>query len=202
MKNDDIAGLDFAKGDGLVPAVVQDDDTRAVLMVGYMNPEAVQTTVDTGRVTFFSRSRQSLWVKGETSGNFLQLVSIRSDCDRDCLLIEARPSGPVCHTGSPTCFEGQDAGIIGTLEALCESRKDVENSYIARLKSAGVQKIAQKIGEEGVETALALTNETSEAVRREAAALVFHLIVGLNARGLCFADVLEELSARRSAPKR
>ncbi|GJL96270.1 MAG: histidine biosynthesis bifunctional protein HisIE [Hyphobacterium sp.] len=197
MTADNINQIDFTKSDGLIPAVIQHHQSLSVLMVGYMNKAAVQQTIETGRVTFFSRSRQCLWIKGETSGNTLELVSVRPDCDRDCLLVIAKPAGPVCHTGSTTCFGNDGPDIIRTLEAMMATRTDPETSYIARLKSAGVQKIAQKIGEEGVETALALTNEDADAVRREAADLVFHLLVGLNARGLNFDDVLDELSARR-----
>ncbi|MEE2526825.1 bifunctional phosphoribosyl-AMP cyclohydrolase/phosphoribosyl-ATP diphosphatase HisIE [Hyphobacterium sp. HN65] len=197
MTRDEIDQLDFSKGSGLVPAIIQDAQSRSVLMLGYMNREAAEQTLETGRVTFFSRSRQSLWVKGETSGNVLHLVSMTADCDRDCLRVEARPEGPVCHTGSPTCFGNNDPGIIRTLEALYDTREDAGTSYVARLKAAGTRKIAQKIGEEGVEVALALTGEDNEAVCSEAADLVFHLVMGLKARGLTFDDVLTELAERR-----
>jgi phosphoribosyl-ATP pyrophosphohydrolase/phosphoribosyl-AMP cyclohydrolase len=203
MTPGEINQIDFSKIGGLIPVVIQDQLSLSVLMVGYMNREAVQQTIETRRVTFFSRSRQCLWIKGETSGNTLDLVSITPDCDRDCLLIVANPAGPVCHTGSATCFGDLEPGIIRTLETMIATRTDTETSYIARLKSSGARKIAQKIGEEGVETALALTNEDADAVRREAADLVFHLLVGLNARGLNFDDVLDELTVRRrNAPEK
>lgn len=193
--------IDFAKGEGLVPAIVQDAETSQVLMLGYMNRSAVEVTLEENSVTFYSRSKKRLWKKGETSGNTLALVSIHIDCDRDTLLVKALPAGPVCHTGTPTCF-GDDApaspGFLNTLERVIDERRsaDPKASYVARLNASGLNKLAQKVGEEGVETALAGVVEGDEALRGEAADLVFHLMMLLRARGLSLADVVSTLEAR------
>ena len=193
--------IDFAKGEGLVPAIVQDAETSQVLMLGYMNRSAVEVTIEENSVTFYSRSKKRLWKKGESSGNTLALVSIHIDCDRDTLLVKALPAGPVCHTGTPTCF-GDDApaspGFLNTLERVIDERRsaDPEASYVARLNASGLNKLAQKVGEEGVETALAGVVEGDEALRGEAADLVFHLMMLLRARGLSLADVVSTLEAR------
>ena len=195
--------IDFAKySDGLVPAIVQDPSTGVVLMLGFMNPEALDTTKTTGRVTFFSRSKQRLWTKGETSGNFLDLVSITADCDADTLLIKARPNGPVCHTGSATCFGESSAGSIDflhELEAVIEQRRDdlAEGSYVSKLYSKGINKIAQKVGEEAVETVIAAKDDDIEAFRNEAADLLFHYLILLQARDTRLEDIVAVLKERR-----
>ena len=195
--------IDFAKySDGLVPAIVQDSSTGVVLMLGFMNPEALDTTKTTGRVTFFSRSKQRLWTKGETSGNFLDLVSITADCDADTLLIRARPNGPVCHTGSATCFGESSAGSIDflhELEAVIEQRRDdlAEGSYVSKLYSKGINKIAQKVGEEAVETVIAAKDDDIEAFRNEAADLLFHFLILLQARDTRLEDIVTVLRERR-----
>jgi phosphoribosyl-ATP pyrophosphohydrolase/phosphoribosyl-AMP cyclohydrolase len=175
--------VDFSKG--LVPAVIQHADTGAVLMLGYMNEEAFRETLARKRVVFFSRSRQTLWEKGETSGNTLDFVSARVDCDQDTILIAARPRGPVCHTGTVTCFGNEPATFLGQLEAVIEQRisERPEGSYTARLFAQGPKRIAQKVGEEGLEVALAAAAETDDKVVSESADLLFHLLVLLRSRG-------------------
>lgn len=193
--------LDWDKMAGLIPALVQDADSGAILMQGYMNPEALEMTQRDGFVTFYSRSKQRLWRKGETSGHTLSVVSIKADCDGDSLLIAARPAGPVCHTGAETCF-GDEAlpsiGFIGTLERIIEERLSAspEESYTARLMAKGIRKIAQKVGEEGVEVALAGVAEGDEALINESADLMFHLLVLLKARGVTLAQVAACLKER------
>jgi phosphoribosyl-ATP pyrophosphohydrolase/phosphoribosyl-AMP cyclohydrolase len=193
--------VDFSKG--LVPAVIQHADTGAVLMLGYMNEEAFQETLARKRVVFFSRSRQTLWEKGETSGNTLDFVSARVDCDQDTILIAARPRGPVCHTGTVTCFGNEPATFLGQLEAVIEQRisERPEGSYTARLFAQGPKRIAQKVGEEGLEVALAAAAETDDKVVSESADLLFHLLVLLRSRGIAFEKVVAELAARHSAPR-
>ena len=202
----DIDTLDFAKADGLLPAVVQHSQTGAVLMVGYMNREALRATLSRRHVVFFSRSKQRLWEKGETSGHFLELDQIRSDCDRDALLVTARPRGPVCHTGTATCFgdgsvtAGEQLAFLGTLERVIEQRTadSPPGSYTARLFAEGPRRIAQKVGEEGLEVALAAAVETDDKVVTEAADLVFHLLVLLRSRGLSLQNVVSELQSRHA----
>jgi phosphoribosyl-ATP pyrophosphohydrolase/phosphoribosyl-AMP cyclohydrolase len=193
--------VDFSKG--LVPAVIQHADTGAVLMLGYMNEEAFQETLARKRVVFFSRSRQALWEKGETSGNTLDFVSARVDCDQDTILIASRPHGPVCHTGTVTCFGNEPATFLGQLEAVIEQRisERPEGSYTARLFAQGPKRIAQKVGEEGLEVALAAAAETDDKVVSESADLLFHLLVLLRSRGIAFEKVVAELAARHSAPR-
>jgi phosphoribosyl-ATP pyrophosphohydrolase/phosphoribosyl-AMP cyclohydrolase len=193
--------VDFSKG--LVPAVIQHADTGAVLMLGYMNEEAFQETLARKRVVFFSRTRQTLWEKGETSGNTLDFVSARVDCDQDTILIAARPRGPVCHTGTVTCFGNEPATFLGQLEAVIEQRisERPEGSYTARLFAQGPKRIAQKVGEEGLEVALAAAAETDDKVVSESADLLFHLLVLLRSRGIAFEKVVAELAARHSAPR-
>lgn len=196
--------LDWAKGDGLLPAIVQHAHTGEVLMLGYMNAEALEATQRTGRVTFFSRSKQRLWSKGESSGHVLELESIRADCDADTLLVTAIPHGPTCHTGTSSCF-GETVrpplGFLAELEALVARRhaERPEGSYTTRLFEGGVRRIAQKVGEEGVETALAGVAQGDEELLGEAADLVFHLTVLLRSRGLSLADVVNLLAARHAA---
>ena len=193
--------IDWAKGDGLVPAIVQDSRSLRVLMLGYVNREALQITLDTGLVTFFSRSKQRLWQKGETSGNTLKLVDIKSDCDNDTLLIFAEPTGPTCHTGLRTCFgEGNaaaDLSVLADLAATIRQRRTspTPGSYTAKLFDAGIARIAQKVGEEGVETSLAAVTK-SPTLPSEAADLMYHLLVLLEASGYDFADVLKVLYDR------
>lgn len=196
----DASAIDWDKGEGLVPAVVQDAATLRVLMLGYMNRDALQATLDTQRVTFFSRSKGRLWQKGETSGNVLRLVGISVDCDGDTLLIMAEPAGPVCHLGTATCF-GDASPDVHVLEDLCrivEQRKSAapETSYTARLLARGVTKIAQKVGEEGVETALAAVAENDDRLVGESADLLYHLVVLWAAKGLPPEAVWAELRRR------
>ncbi|MEX1828816.1 bifunctional phosphoribosyl-AMP cyclohydrolase/phosphoribosyl-ATP diphosphatase HisIE [Luteibacter sp. CQ10] len=192
---------DFAKGDGLVPAVVQHARTGEVLMLGYMDAEALAKTRQSGLVTFYSRSKRRLWTKGETSGDTLSLVDVRQDCDADTLLVRALPAGPTCHTGTSSCF-GDDVtpalGFLAELDALVASRhaERPEGSYTTRLFEGGIRRMAQKVGEEGVETALAAVAEDDEALLGEAADLVFHLMVVLRARGLGFEQVARKLASR------
>ena len=193
--------IDFEKDGGLVPAIIQHATTGQILMLGYMNDEALEATLNDNYVTFYSRSKKRLWKKGESSGNTLTLVSLSIDCDRDTLLIKALPSGLVCHTGTPTCFADDDppaAGFLTILEQVIDQRTsaDPEESYVARLNVKGLTKIAQKVGEEGVEVALAAVAEDDEALKGEAADLVFHLMVLLRARGVTLADVVSTLEAR------
>jgi phosphoribosyl-ATP pyrophosphohydrolase/phosphoribosyl-AMP cyclohydrolase len=189
---------------GLLPAVVQDADSGEVRMLGYMNRQALEATIADGLVTFFSRSRNKLWRKGESSGNSLALVDIASDCDSDALLIIARPNGPTCHAGTTSCFGdrmAQGTGFIADLERrLVERAKtDPTQSYTARLLNQGVKRVAQKVGEEGVETALAGVAGDSGEVTREAADLVYHLTLLLQARDLGWRDVIGELRGRHAA---
>jgi phosphoribosyl-ATP pyrophosphohydrolase/phosphoribosyl-AMP cyclohydrolase len=196
--------LDFAKLDGLVPAVVQHADTGAVLMLGFMNAEALARTQASGQVTFWSRTKQRLWTKGESSGHHLELVDLHCDCDCDTILVRARPKGPVCHLGTATCFANAAPPplvFLAELDALIatRARERPEGSYTTRLVEAGVRRVAQKVGEEGVETALAAVAEDDEALLGEAADLVYHLLVLLRVRGLGLPELLAVL-AQRHAP--
>ncbi|MEL7448064.1 MAG: bifunctional phosphoribosyl-AMP cyclohydrolase/phosphoribosyl-ATP diphosphatase HisIE [Pseudomonadota bacterium] len=199
--------VDWQKTGGLVPAVVQDAVSGHTLMLGYMNQDALNKTLDTGLVTFFSRSRQALWTKGETSGNRLHLVDLDSDCDNDTLLVRARRTGPVCHTGTVTCFDGRAAqsgfGFLGTLEQVIAKRLNEapDSSYTAKLAASGLRRIAQKVGEEGVEVALAATAGDDAEVVSESADLLFHLLLLLKRRNLSLADVATELHRRHDDKK-
>jgi len=193
--------LDWTKGDGLLPAVVQDWRSGAVLMLGYMNAEALAQTRQSEKVTFYSRSKQRLWTKGETSGHFLLLKSLRADCDNDTILIQAEPIGPTCHKGAQSCFgDGSEPPLafLAELDALIAKRERERpaGSYTTKLFEGGVRRIAQKVGEEGVETALAAVAQDEAALRSESADLIFHLLVLLRARGVEFADVIAELQSR------
>jgi phosphoribosyl-ATP pyrophosphohydrolase/phosphoribosyl-AMP cyclohydrolase len=207
MRIEDIGGLDWDKGDGLLPAVVQDAGTGRVLMVGYMNRDALRQTLGTGRVTFYSRSRTALWTKGETSGNFLELVEASTDCDRDTLLVLARPAGPVCHEGTPTCFPRASDTATGRLWFLQRLEEVIaervagrpEGSYTARLFAQGAARMAQKVGEEGVELALASVGTDDAKVVGEAADLLYHVMILLRHRGLTLADVAAELELRHAS---
>ena len=195
--------IDFDKGNGLVPVIVQDVGTRQVLMLAYMNRDALEETVASEKVTFFSRSKNRLWTKGETSGNTLSLVSIRADCDGDTLLIEAEPAGPACHKGTVSCFDDGDApglGFLARLSGVIASRRSVDpgKSYVASLLSKGPLKAAQKVGEEGVETALAGAAQDDMALTEESADLIFHLMVLLVSRNIVFGDVIETLRGRHA----
>jgi phosphoribosyl-ATP pyrophosphohydrolase/phosphoribosyl-AMP cyclohydrolase len=197
-----INSLDWDKGDGLLPAIIQHATEGRVLMLGYMNTEALQQTLDTGRVTFFSRSKQRLWTKGETSGHVLGLVSVEGDCDRDTLLIQAVPQGPTCHLGTQTCFGDAmvpPLGLLAELESVIQSRRgeDPESSYTARLLSDGMARCAQKVGEEGVEVALAAVQGKGDELNDEAADLLYHLLVCLHAADSSLDDVLKVLAERR-----
>ena len=197
----DTKSVDWEKGNGLVPAIVQDASTEQVLMLGYMNAESLEKTQETGLVTFYSRSRKTLWTKGETSGNTLKLVSIAMDCDQDTLLVRALPAGPTCHEGTVSCFGDkgpQGLGFLAKLESLIEERKtaDPESSYTAKLLQGPLHKAAQKVGEEGVETALAAIAETDDGLVYESADLIYHLMVLLSAKDIKLEDVIKELQTR------
>jgi phosphoribosyl-ATP pyrophosphohydrolase/phosphoribosyl-AMP cyclohydrolase len=194
--------IDFEKMGGLAPAVIQDDKTGKVLMLGFMNEEAFARTKETGKVTFFSRTKNRLWTKGETSGNTLQVTSILPDCDRDTLLVKVRPAGPVCHTGDDTCFGEEntenDMLFLQQLQDLIEQRRQEmpEGSYTTTLFMKGVNRMAQKVGEEAVETVIEATNGTEERFLYEAADLMYHLMVLLTSKGLRLEDLCRELKKR------
>jgi len=196
--------VDFDKGDGLVPAIVQDADTGAVLMLAYMNREALEETLARKRAVFYSRSKQRLWEKGETTGHTLDVVDVAVDCDADTLLITARPRGPACHNGTLTCFGDESRAaatsiaFLAKLEAVIAQRatEQPDASYTAKLLAKGINKVAQKVGEEGVETALAGVNEADDKLVAESADLLFHLMVLLRARNVPLATVVAELEKR------
>ncbi len=195
--------VDFTKSkEGLVPAIIQDATTAKVLMLGYMNAEALQQTQHTQRVTFFSRSKKRLWTKGEESGHFLELVDIRIDCDNDTLLIQANPKGPTCHTGADTCWNEKNTasfGFLSELEETIHDRKqnDQDASYIASLFRKGINKIAQKVGEEAVETVIESKDNNSDLFLNESADLLFHLLILLQAKGYHLEDVVGILEQRK-----
>ena len=199
----EVEKLAWERMDGMIPAIVQDMASGEVRMLGYMNRDALDATIASGLVTFFSRSRGALWRKGETSGNVLSLVSIAADCDGDALLITATPNGPTCHNGTSSCFGNgvsQGTGFIAELERVLAVRvtADPATSYTARLLSEGIKRIAQKVGEEGVETALAGVAGDDAEVASEAADLVYHLTLLLQARGLSWSAVIDELRHRHA----
>ena len=196
--------LDFEKMNGLIPAIIQDDYTQKVLMLGFMNEEAYKKTVETGKVTFFSRTKNRLWTKGEESGNFLQVISIKADCDNDTLLIKAVPAGPVCHTGTDTCWGEENKQVIMFLKELqdfIDKRHEEmpEGSYTTSLFQSGVNKMAQKVGEEAVETVIEACNGTDERLIYESSDLLYHLIVLLTSKGYRIEDLARELKERHSA---
>ncbi len=193
-----IETLDWAKGEGLLPAVIQDADTLRVLMLGYMSAASLEVTRATGHVTFFSRSKQRLWTKGETSGHFLDLVQVQVDCDADTLLILARPHGNTCHLERPSCFPAAPGDFLGELDALIARRhaEKPAGSYTTKLFDDGIRRIAQKVGEEGVETALAAVVQEDADLLGESADLLYHLTVLLRARGLSLADAVQVLQER------
>ena len=194
--------IDFEKGGGLVPAIIQDATTRNVLMLGYMNPEAYEKTRQTGLVTFYSRSRQCLWTKGETSGNYLHVVSMQVDCDNDTLLVKATPDGPVCHTGTDTCWgernEASPLSFLTELQDFIERRHEEmpEGSYTTSLFRDGLNRMAQKVGEEALETVIEAVNGTDERLVYECSDMFYHLIVLLTSKGLRIEDVARELQQR------
>jgi len=195
--------LDFNKySDGLVPAIVQDNETHKVLMLGFMNEAAVQQTEQTGKVTFYSRSKNRLWTKGEESGNFLELKSIAADCDKDTLLIKAHPVGPTCHTGADTCWSERNhkEDFLFYLEDIIRLRKQVspDESYVAKLFSKGINKVAQKVGEEAVELVIEAKDDNDELFINEAADLMFHYLLLLNAKGFSLQNVIDVLKTRHS----
>lgn len=198
----DISQLDFEKSGGLIPAIIQDNKTQKVLMLGFMNGEAVEKTLESGKVTFFSRTKNRLWTKGEESGNFLNVVSLLVDCDNDTLLIKADPVGPVCHTGSDTCFdeknEQEDVGFLSYLQDFIDRRKKEmpEGSYTTSLFEKGTRKITQKVGEEAVETIIGAMADDDENFLYEAGDLLYHLIVLLSHKGYRIEDIVRELKKR------
>lgn len=196
--------LDFEKMNGLIPAIIQDNYTQKVLMLGFMNKEAYEKTMETGKVTFFSRTKNRLWTKGEESGNFLHVVSVKADCDNDTLLIMVHPEGPVCHKGTDTCWgdnNEQDIMFLKELQDFIDRRRQEmpEKSYTTSLFNSGVNKMAQKVGEEAVETILEACNGTDERLIYEGADLLYHLIVLLTYKGYRIEDLARELKERHSA---
>jgi phosphoribosyl-ATP pyrophosphohydrolase/phosphoribosyl-AMP cyclohydrolase len=196
--------IDFSKSaHGLIPAIIQDSETKSVLMLGYMNAEAYQKTIDTQKVTFYSRSKQRLWTKGEESGNFLNLISIKNDCDDDTLLIQVQPVGPACHNGTGTCWAEEnksDYGFISHLEETIKVRRenaDSEKSYVASLFEKGINKIAQKVGEEAVEVVIEAKDDNDELFLSESADLLFHYLILLQAKGFELEDVVNVLKTRQ-----
>jgi phosphoribosyl-ATP pyrophosphohydrolase/phosphoribosyl-AMP cyclohydrolase len=193
--------IDFTKSvDGLIPAIVQDANTNKVLMLGYMNEESLGLTASTGKVTFYSRSRKQLWMKGETSGNHLFVREIIADCDRDTILVKAVPNGPVCHSGADTCFEevNKNSEFLFELERLINLRKKnpSEESYTSALFAKGINKIAQKVGEEAVELVIEAKDENDGLFKEEAADLIYHFLVLLSAKSIALSEVMEVLEAR------
>lgn len=200
--------IDFSKGEGLIPAIIQDADTQVVLMLGYMNEAAVEATKLTRKVTFFSRSKQRLWTKGETSGNYLDYVSMEVDCDGDTLLVLARPNGPTCHLGTATCWNtANNKGILflNELQGLIHKRKEIalsnaaSESYVASLFRKGIPKIAQKVGEEAVETVIEAMDQNDELFLNESADLLFHYLILLSAKGFTLQDVVGVLASRHKS---
>lgn len=196
--------IDFSKlAHGLIPAIIQDSETKNVLMLGYMNAAAYQKTLDTQKVTFYSRSKQRLWTKGEVSGNFLHVVSIKNDCDEDTLLIQAKPEGPTCHTGSGNCWQepnNQNYGFISNLEETIQKRRenaDSEKSYVASLFKSGINKIAQKVGEEAIEVVIEAKDDNDDLFLSESADLFFHYLILLQAKGFQLDDVVSVLKKRQ-----
>lgn len=195
--------IDFKKyKDGLVPAIVQDIDTQKVLMLGFMNEAALDITMQTGKVTFYSRSKDRIWTKGEESGNFLELKSVAADCDNDTLLIKAHPLGPVCHTGADTCWDEKNhkADFLYYLEDIIDLRKKAspDESYVAKLFAKGINKIAQKVGEEAVETVIEAKDNNEDLFLNESADLLFHYLILLNAKGYRLNDIVKVLEKRHA----
>lgn len=202
MINIPVESIDFKKMNGLVPAIIQDSKSQKVLMLGFMNEEAYKKTVETGKVTFFSRTRNTLWTKGETSGNFLNLVDVKLDCDKDTLLIQVNPVGPVCHTGADTCWNEKNEVnpllFLTYLQDFIEKRHEEmpEGSYTTSLFKDGINRMAQKVGEEALEAVIEATNGTNERLVYEGSDFLYHLIVLLTAKGLRIEDLAKELQVR------
>jgi phosphoribosyl-ATP pyrophosphohydrolase/phosphoribosyl-AMP cyclohydrolase len=195
--------LDFDKVNGLIPAIIQDNQTNKVLMLGYMNREAYDITVGTGKVTFFSRTKKRLWTKGEESGNFLYVVSLKEDCDKDTLLIKVNPVGPVCHTGTDTCWgekNEEEVMFLKQLQDFIDKRHEEmpKNSYTTSLFQSGINRMAQKVGEEAVEMIIEATNGTNERMIYEGSDLLYHLVVLLTSKGYRIEDLVRELKERHS----
>lgn len=196
--------IDFEKGQGLVPAIIQDAETKTVLMLGYMNKDAYQKTVETGRVTFWSRTRNTLWTKGETSGNFLNVVEIKNDCDQDTLLIKVHPDGPTCHKGTDTCWgeknESNPLLFLTELQNFIEKRHEEmpEGSYTTSLFRDGLNRMAQKVGEEALELVIEACNGTDERMIYEGSDMLYHLIVLLTSKGMRIEDMAAELRERHN----
>lgn len=191
--------IDYAKNDGLVPAIIQDFQTRKVLMMGYMNEESVSKTRESGQVTFYSRSKQRLWTKGEESGNFLEFVEMKVDCDNDTLLIQAKPKGPTCHKGTDTCWgEENKPDFLSYLEGVIKNRREnpSDKSYTSSLFAKGINKVAQKVGEEAVEVVIEAKDDNDDLFLNESADLLFHYLVLLQAKGFGLEDVLKILKER------
>ena len=195
--------IDIKSSHGLIPAIIQDSETKNVLMLGYMNEESIKKTIETQKVTFFSRSKQRLWTKGEESGNFLELVDLKNDCDGDTLLIQAKPVGPTCHTGADTCWQEENKenyGFISSLENTIKTRRenaDSEKSYVASLFEKGINKIAQKVGEEAVEVVIEAKDDNDDLFLSESADLLFHYLILLQAKGFQLNDVVDVLKKRQ-----
>jgi len=196
--------IDFSKlAHGLIPAIIQDSETKTVLMLGYMNAEAFQKTLDTQKVTFYSRSKKRLWTKGEESGNFLNLISIKNDCDDDTLLIQVKPEGPTCHTGADNCWQETNEpnyGFVSNLESTIKLRRenaDSEKSYVASLFKLGINKIAQKVGEEAIEVVIEAKDDNDDLFLSESADLLFHYLILLQAKGFQLNDVVDVLKSRQ-----
>jgi phosphoribosyl-ATP pyrophosphohydrolase/phosphoribosyl-AMP cyclohydrolase len=202
MINIPVESIDFQKMNGLVPAIIQDSKSQKMLMLGFMNEEAYKKTVETGKVTFFSRTRNNLWTKGETSGNFLNVVDIKLDCDKDTLLIQVNPVGPVCHTGADTCWNEKNEVnpllFLTYLQDFIEKRHEEmpEGSYTTSLFKDGINRMAQKVGEEALEAVIEATNGTNERLVYEGSDFLYHLIVLLTAKGLRIEDLAKELQVR------
>lgn len=194
--------LDYTKVDGLIPAIIQDAKTKNVLMLGYMNEEALEKTIETNQVTFFSRTKQRLWTKGETSGNYLELVDIQKDCDEDTLLIKVNPKGPTCHTGTDTCFGSSNTSSFDLkyLESVIQNRKKnlSEKSYTASLLKKGINKVAQKVGEEAVELVIEAKDDNKNLFLGEAADLMYHYLVLLAAKDYTLSEVMDVLETRHA----
>lgn len=191
--------INFNKGNGLVPVIIQDKDSMQVLMQGYMNEEAYQQTITEGKVTFYSRTKNRLWTKGETSGNYLLVKEIKADCDKDCLLITVEAIGATCHTGTTSCFgEDTDKGFVYTLEQIISDRIDnnVESSYTNQLYKRGINKVAQKVGEEAVEVVIEAKDNNDELFKNEAADLLYHYLILLKAKGFVLSDIEAVLKER------
>jgi len=200
----ELNNIKFDKATGIVPCVIQDNLSSKVLMVGYMNQDALLKTLEDGRVTFFSRSKKRLWTKGETSGNFLNLTEIKPDCDQDCLLIKVTPTGPVCHTGADTCFKETNPSFsLQHLEAIIQDRinNPIPSSYTSKLLNAGINKIAQKVGEEAVELVIEAKDENLELFLNEAADLMYHYLLLLSAKNATLTDVTKVLEQRHNSAK-